>query len=196
MSYPKISKGIGGRSRALAMSGGAFAAVIAIGLSSTVQAHASTRPTAELSFAHPTVSAGVQPQLTFISSNVPSGAILYLEESTDGGQHWKAVSKTTDTQGAANLKALPAGVYEYEIVIADTSNTELGASAPAKLTVTGPGGAQPTPAPTPAPAIPPAPAPPPNATASGSGTPWLQIIVQPIWDAIVSTIIGIILSWL
>jgi hypothetical protein len=192
MSYPNISKGTGGRRRALAMAGGAFVAVAAVGLSTAVPAHASTGPTAELSFAQTTVSAGARPQMTFISSDVPAGAILYLEESADGGQHWKTVSKTTATQGTANLQALPEGVYEFEIVIADNNNTALGASAPATLTVTGPGGVQPTPPP--APPSPPAPAPSPAAAPSGSGISWLQMIVEPIWGAIVGKIISIIFS--
>jgi hypothetical protein len=127
--------------------------------------------------------------MTFLSQNVVSGSLLYLEESSDGGQQWKTVDKTSDTQGTANLAALSEGVYEFRIVITDNS-TPVGASAPATLTVTDPGGAQPTP-PTPAAS---ATAPTSSPTAAPSGVPWLQTIVKPVWDAIVATIIGIILS--
>jgi hypothetical protein len=54
--------------------------------------------------------------------------------------------------------------------------------------VTGPGDAQPT--------APASAAPGPAAAPSGSGVSWLQIIVKPIWDAIVDLLIGAILSWL
>lgn len=191
MGYPNISKGIGGGRRACAMFGGTLVAATAIGMSVAGTAHAAATPTAALTFSSTTISAGTQPQMTFLSQNVPSGSLLYLEDSSDGGQQWKTVDKTTDTQGTANLAALSEGVYEFRIVITD-NNTAIGASAPVKLTVTGPGGAQPTPPP--APPTPVASAPSPAAAPSGSGVPWLQIIVKPIWDAIVGTIIGIIVS--
>jgi hypothetical protein len=173
MCYPNISNGIGRGRRACAMFGGTLVAAAAIGLGAAGTAHAAATPTADLSFSPATISAGAQPQVTFLSQNVVSGSILYLEESSDGGQQWKTVDKTTDTQGTANLAALSEGVYEFRIVITD-NNTPVGASAPATLTVTEPGGAQPTP-PTP---VASAPAPTPSPTAAPSGVPWLQTIVK------------------
>jgi hypothetical protein len=190
MGYPNISNGIGRGRRACALFGGTLVAAAAIGLGVAGTAQAAATPTADLSFSPATVNAGTQPQMTFLSQNVLSGSLLYLEESSDGGQQWKTVDKTTDTQGTANLAALPEGVYEFRIVITD-NNTAVGASAPVTLTVTDPGGAQPTP---PTPPVASAPAPTPSPTAAPSGVPWLQTIVKPIWDAIVATIIGIILS--
>jgi hypothetical protein len=188
MGYPNISHGTGVARRRCALLGGTLA-VAAVALSVAGPAHAAGAPTAQLSFSPTTVSAGAQPQVTFISQDVPSGSVLYLEESPDGGQQWKTVDKTTSTQGTARLAALPEGAYEFKIVIAD--GKAVGASAPATLTVTGPGGAQPTPPPTPA-----APAAAPTATAapSGSGIPWLEIIVKPLWDAIAGGIIALLLS--
>jgi hypothetical protein len=195
MSYSNTSKRTGGGHRACAMLGGTLVVTIAIGLTVAGTAQAATAPTADLSFASTTVSAGTQPQMTFLSQNVPSGAVLYLEESSDGGQHWKTVDKTTDTQGTTDLAAVSEGVYQYEIVIMD-NNAQIGASAPATLTVTGAGGAQPTP-PASVPTAPaPAPTPTPSAAQSHSSVPWLQMIVKPIWHAIVDFLIGIILSWL
>lgn len=187
MGYPNISSGTRGGRRASAMLGGALvvATVIGVGVSGTAQA--AVAPTADLSFSSTTVSAGSQPQMTFLSHGVPSGALLYLEESSDGGQQWKTVDKTTDTQGTADLAAISEGVYQFKILITD-NNTVIGASAPATLTVTGPGDAQPT--------APASAAPGPAAAPSGSGVSWLQIIVKPIWDAIVDLLIGAILSWL
>jgi hypothetical protein len=165
----------------------AAATVISLGIAGTAQA--AVAPTADLSFSPTTISAGTHPQMTFLSHNVPSGTLFYLEESSDGGQQWKTVNKTTDTQGTADLATISEGVYQFKIVITD-NNTVIGASAPATLTVTGPGDAQPT---VPASATT---APVPSAAPSGSGVPWLQAIVKPIWNAIVDWLVGIVLSWL
>jgi hypothetical protein len=181
MSYPNISNGTGAARRRWALLGSTLA-VAAIGLSVAGPAHAAAAPTAQLSFSAAKVSTGAQAQLTFISENAPSGALLYLEESSDGGQRWKTVDKTTATQGTARLAALPEGVYEFKIIIAD-NNTALGASAPARLTVTGPGGAPGT-----------APAPSATAAPSGSGVPWLDIIVKPLWDALAGALVAFIFS--
>jgi hypothetical protein len=194
MGYPNISNGTGAARRRCALFGGTLA-VAAIGLSVAGPAHAAAAaPTAQLSFSAAKVSTGAQPQLTFISENAPSGALLYLEESSDGGQRWKTVDRTTATQGTARLAALPEGVYEFKIIIAD-NNTALGASAPARLTVTGPGGAQSTAPPAPG-ASAPGTAPVPSATAapSGPGVPWLDIIVKPLWDALAGALVAFIFS--
>jgi hypothetical protein len=159
-------------------------------------ANAATTPAAQLSFSPATISTGSQPDMTFMSQNVPSGALLYLQESSDGGQHWKTVDKTTSTQGTAEIAALPEDVYWFRILIAD-DGTELATSAPATLTVTGSNGATPTLTPVSAPVSAPAQAPATAAPApapSGSGISWLEIIVKPVWDAIVATVIGWIFS--
>jgi hypothetical protein len=151
-------------------------------------ADAAAAPTAQLSFSPTTIAARSQPDMTFMSQNVPSGSLLYLQESSDGGRQWRTVGKTAHTQGSANIAALPEGVYEFRIAIAD-NGTELGTSAPATLTVTGPGGAMPTPE---APATPTAPSPAP----SGSGIPWLDTVAKPVWDSIIASIIAWIFSLL
>jgi hypothetical protein len=180
MSLSNLSKGV------------ALAAVTLVSVTCVSGvANAATTPAAQLSFSPATISAGSQPAVTFMSQNVPSGSVLYLQESSDGGQHWKTVGKTTSTQGTADIAALPEDVYWFRILIAD-NGTDLAASTPATLTVTGPNGAMPTPVlaavPAQAPAAAPSPAP------SGSGISWLEIIVKPIWDAIVATVVGWILS--
>jgi hypothetical protein len=160
---------------------------IAVGAAGAAQAAA---PSATLSFSPATISAGTQPDMTFIGSDVPSGATLYLQESADGGQQWKTVDRTDRTQGSSNLAALSEGVYQFRIVIVN-GNTALAASEPATLTVTGPGGATPTPVPVVTPAAA-ATAPPP--APSGTGVPWLDSIVEPVWHAILIAIIAWILS--
>ncbi len=109
MDYQNIGKGPGGPRRACVLWGGTLIAATAICLSVTGTAHAAAAPTANLSFSSATISAGTQPQMTFLSSNVPSGSVLYLEESADGGRQWKTVDKTTDTQGTSLLGALSGG---------------------------------------------------------------------------------------
>jgi hypothetical protein len=193
MSYPHSRSQKTGRGRRACsiIAGTVAAAAIGAGLAGTAQA---ATPTAQLSFSPSTVSAGTQPQLTFLSQGAPAGSLLYLEESPNGGQQWKTVDKTTSTQGTANIAALPEGVYEFRIVITD-ENTTLGTSAPATLTVTGLGGAQPSGAPTPTAAVPSATA---SATAapSGSGASWLDIIVKPVWESIVAAVVTFFLSLL
>ena len=139
-------------------------------------AEAATAPSAQLSFSPAAIKVGSQPEMTFMSQNVPSGSLLYLQESSDRGQQWKTVDKTTATQGTAKLAALPKGVYQFRIVIAE-SGTALAESGTTTLTVTGSGGA--------APAL----------ARSGSHIPWLDIIVKPVWDAIIAAIVSWVI-WL
>jgi hypothetical protein len=171
-----------------ALGGALITAVVATVTSASGVAGAATAPTAQLSFSPATVSSGSRPDMTFMSQYVPSGSFLFLQESSDAGQRWRTVGKTTHTQGTANIAALSEGVYKFRIIIAD-HGTELAMSAPATLTVTGPGGAAPAPAPAPATATAaPSPAP------SGSGIPWLDIVVKPAWGAIVGAIVTWIIS--
>lgn len=185
MTVTNISKGIGVLAATTAIVVGAAGVALA--------ATPAAKPTATLSFSPTTISPSTQPNMTFISSNVPSGATLYLQESADGGRQWKTVDRTDNTQGSSNLATLSEGVYQFHIVIV-ANNTALATSKPATLTVTGPGGAMPTPVPVDTPTgptptatatTPPSPAP------SGSGVPWLEMIVEPVWDAF----IGAIIDW-
>ncbi len=194
-SYLNTRHEIGRGRRTCAMLGGTLAAAAVIGTLAAGSAQAAPAPTAQLSFDPATISAGTQPQLTFMSQNVPSGTLLYLQESADGGQQWKTIGKTTSTQATANIAALSEGDYEFRILITE-NNTVLAASAPASLTVTGFGGAVPTPAPTPA-GVPqtgntPAPSAVPSPAPSSSGVPWLDKVVKTVWKAAWD----IILAWI
>lgn len=178
--------------RAGAIVGGALLAGSAIAVSAASTAQAAAAPTVQLAFSPTTISAGTSPQMTFMSQNVPSGALLYLQESSNGGQQWKTIDKTADTQATADIAALPEGDYEFRILIT-VDNTVLGASAPAPLTVTGADGAMPVGVAT-ATQAPPAPTTVPSPAPSGSGVPWLKTVVKSIWDAIWDVILGWILS--
>jgi hypothetical protein len=156
----------------------AAAAVTVVGVPGA--ADAATATTVQLSFSSDKISVGTRPDLTFLSQDVPSGSILYLQESLRSSGHWTSMAKTTNTQGTTNIAALSQGVYEFRIIVAD-NGTQLAVSAPATLTVISAGGT-PTPA-----AIA-------TAAPSGSGIPWMKIIVEPVWNAIVRIVIDWILS--
>jgi hypothetical protein len=182
------------RRQALGALGGGLVTATVIAVSMPGIARAATPPGAQLSFSPATIRGGTQPNMTFISQNVPAGSLLYLQESSDGGRQWKTVDKTTNTQGTANIAVLPAGEYEFRVAVTGNGST-LGVSAPAPLTVTGPGGTAHT-APTAAPAQSPAATAVPPPAPSGSGIPWLDIIVKPFWEAVVGGIVAWVISLL
>jgi hypothetical protein len=193
MTSANISKGGAARGRrrwrACATLGCVLVTATAVAVTSTPEmAEAASAPRAELAFSPAMISAGSRPGMTFISQGAPSGSVLYLQESPDGGRRWKTVDKTTATQGTANLAALPEGIYEFRLVVTDNGSA-LAASSPATLTVTGAGGAMPTPVPGPT-GAPTRPTTTPSPAPSRSGIPWLDIIVKPIWDAIIASIVA------
>jgi hypothetical protein len=180
------------RSGAVTASAATVLAAAAFFVVGSGTAHAATAPTAQLSLSPSTITAGTQPQLTFLSSNAPSGALFVLQESTDGGAQWNDEERTNQSAGTSDLAAEPEGIYDFRIVITD-GNTVVATSAPATLTVTGADGATPPPAPA-ATVTPPAPTSTPITAPSTSETPWMKFIVEPIWHAIIDVIIGWILA--
>jgi hypothetical protein len=172
------------------------ASIVLAGLSGTAQA--AQGPTVTVSFTPATVSAGTQPQLTYVTTNPPSGSVLYLQVSDNGGQSWQNVARSNTTSGTTNVPADPEGIYEYRMFLSDNGTT-LAVSQPATLTVTGPGGAMPTPAATaPTASAPPTPSASaaPSAPSNSGGIPWLHDIVHDVWDVIWDIILGAVLSWL
>lgn len=148
---------------------------------------AGTGASAYMIFQSSTVTAGTQPQVTFITSGAPAGAIVYVQEE-GAGQPWHSIGRVRALSGTVDLPADNAGSYEYRIAVVSGTGTVIVTSAPAALTVTSADGAAP-----PAPAGP-------AASASGGGdgceacgvvvrtVPWLALIVGPstIWDTITS----------
>lgn len=181
-----------GRIKGRAISAGLVMAVMTAGVALLGgNAHAAVPPSTQVTFSPSTITAGSRPDLTFTSQDAPPGALFILQESADGGVHWKSVERTNNAAGSSYLAAASAGVFEYRVLMTRGS-TVLATSAPATLTVTDPGSAAPSPAPTAAvtAAAPPASAP------SSAGLPWMEFIVKPVWDAIVGAIIGWVLSLL
>jgi hypothetical protein len=152
-------------------------------------ADASTGPAASMTFQSGTVNVGTQPELTFMTTGAPAGAVVYLQEE-GAGQPWHSIGRIRETSGTVRAPADGAGRYEYRLVLASSAGTPIVASTPAALTVTGAGGI--------VPASPASPAP--KAAASGGGCtackvanhalPWLALVVDPasVWTAITSVL--------
>jgi hypothetical protein len=150
-----------------------------------------TGATASMTFQSATVLVGTQPQITFITSGTPGGAVVYLQEEGTG-EPWHSIGRIRALSGTVDVPADQAGSYEYRLAVASGAGTTIVTSAPATLTVTGPGGtsaASATPTPT-------APASGDGCTACGVANdvlPWLALLVDPstVWDTITSVLSAI-----
>ena len=158
-----------------------------------------TGATASITFQSATVPAGTQPQLTFITSGTPAGAVVYLQQEGTG-EAWHSIGRIRALSGTLDVPADQAGSYEYRLSVASAAGATIVTSAPAALTVTGPGATSPASA-----------APTPAASAGGNSCtacgvandllPLLALVVDPstVWDTITSvltTIGGALLAFL
>jgi hypothetical protein len=126
----------GRRGRVAAFAGALASAVIAFSaVSVAAQAATAGGPSASLAFASARVSAGTRPVLHFKASDVPAGAVIYLQESAGAGASWQFVGRIRADSGAVRLPADPAGRHEYRILVA-RGDVAVVTSAPASLTVT------------------------------------------------------------
>ena len=145
-------------------------------LAGTAVAHAAqatAKPSIVLTFASATVKAGVQPQVTFIGTSMPSGTVLYLQRGTAQGAGWQNVARSASMSGTAKIPADQPGSYAYKMVAIDGKQV-VAASADARLTVTGlPGSCT-------------------ICKITDSVLPWLK----PIAEAVVGWTIGKVLDWL
>jgi hypothetical protein len=159
-------------------------------------ADASTFATASIAVKSDVITAGTQPEITFITNGAPAGAVVYLQEE-GAGLAWHSIGRIKESTGTVLAPADGAGSFEYRVVVASATGTPVATSAPTALTVTGPGGA-----------VPAAPAPTPTATAGGCtactvvnhALPWLALVVDPttVWSVItsvLSTIGGVIAAF-
>jgi len=145
-----------------------------------------TGATASMTFQSATVAAGTRPQLTFITSSTPAGAVVYLQEEATG-EPWRSIGRIRALSGTVDAPADSAGGFEYRISVASGTGTTIATSAPVALTVTGPASGTPV------------------ATASGGGDscaackvvkdalPWLALVVDPstVWSTITSVLTAI-----
>lgn len=172
----------------------AAAGVIAVP-GTALAAVAGTGATASMTFQSTTVPAGTQPQLTFITSGTPAGAVVYVQ-AEGAGESWHSVGRIQALSGTVDVPADQAGSYAYRLAVASSAGATIVTSAPVTLTVTGPGAISPASAT-------------PTQTASAGGNscavcavandalPLLALIVDPptIWATITSvlTTIGSVL---
>jgi hypothetical protein len=179
---------IGTRGTAILLTTGVLAGLLAV--PGTAQAAvADTGVTASMTFQSAAVTAGTKPQVTFITSGAPAGAVVYLQ--VEGAGHpWHSIGRIRALSGTVDAPADDEGSYEYRIVVASGAGTAIVTSAPVALTVTGADGGLPS-----APA-----SPAPSASAGGSGCtacsiandalPWLTLVVDPgtVWDTITAVL--------
>jgi hypothetical protein len=103
---------------------------------------AGTGTTASMTFLSATVTAGTQPQVTFITSDAPAGAVVYMQEE-GAGQPWRSIGRIRALSGTVDVPADEAGTYEYRILVASNAGTAIVTSAPVALTVTSADGSAP-----------------------------------------------------
>jgi hypothetical protein len=119
---------------------GLLAASIAL-FAASGPAQAAT-PSASLSIAPASASAGTQPVITYITSGIPAGAVIYLQLSSGPGQQWQDVGRIRAGSGSVEAPADPAGQWSYRILVAQ-GNTTVVTSASSTFTVSGSGGESP-----------------------------------------------------
>jgi hypothetical protein len=105
----------------------------------TARAADTPAPSASLTLAAASISAGTKPVVTFITSSVPAGAVIYLQRAADPGGKWQNVGRVAVASGTVRAPADAAGAYQYRILIAQGSTT-VATSAATDLTVTGTSG--------------------------------------------------------
>jgi hypothetical protein len=105
----------------------------------TAQAATTPGPSASLTLAASSISAGTKPVVTFITANVPAGAVSYLQRAAGSNGQWQNVGRLGVDSGTVRAPADAAGSYQYRILIAQGSTT-VATSAASDLTVTGTSG--------------------------------------------------------
>ena len=147
--------------------------------SSTAEA---ATPSASLSIAPVSVSAGTQPVITYITSGIPAKASIYLQLASGSGQQWHYVGRVHADSGSVKAPADPAGKWRYRILVAQGDMT-VATSAPITITVTASGGQAA------------------NSSAASKGAgctactiakaalPWLEPIVAPVVGPVIGSVI-------
>jgi hypothetical protein len=166
----------------------ALAGLVAVPASAEA-AEASSGASASITFQSNTVTAGTQPELTFITSGTPAGAVVYVQEE-GAGKSWHSVGRISETSGTVRAPADSAGMYEYRLVVASAAGQPIVTSTPAALTVTGEDGT-----------LPAASAQKPAAsgdactacTFATKALPWLALVIDPssVWSTITSILSAI-----
>jgi hypothetical protein len=159
------------------------AVIVLSAVPGAAQAATASAPSASLAFAAARVSSGTRPVLTFITSDIPAGSVVYVQMTAGTGHSWQDVGRIRLGSGAVRLPADPAGRYEYRILVTQ-GGASIATSAPASLAVSGT----------------------PRTAASGSGCtacdiasyaiPWLAPIVAPVIENVVEQLGSALLAFL
>jgi hypothetical protein len=114
----------------------ATAGTVLLAAPGTAQAATTPGPSASLTLAASSISAGTKPVVTFITANVPAGAVIYLQRAGGSSGPWQNVGRLGVDSGTVRAPADAAGSYQYRILIAQGS-TAVATSPASDLTVTG-----------------------------------------------------------
>lgn len=117
----------------------ATAGTLLVAAPGTAQAATTSGPSASLTLAASSISAGTKPVVTFITANVPAGAVIYLQRAAGSSGKWQNVGRLAVDSATVRAPADAAGSYQYRILIAQGSTT-VATSAASDLTVTGTSG--------------------------------------------------------
>jgi hypothetical protein len=117
----------------------ATAGTVLLAAPGTAQAATTPGPSASLTLAASSISAGTKPVVTFITASVPAGAVIYLQRAAGPSGTWQNVGRLAADSGTVRAPADAAGIYQYRLLIAQGSTT-VATSAASDLTVTGTSG--------------------------------------------------------
>jgi hypothetical protein len=122
------------RSSSILAAGAGVAVATCLALGASAGAAYASGPSASVSLSASNVTAGTDPALSYNVSGAPSGASIYLVQSTDGGQSWQPVGQLSTSRGSVNIQPSAAGTFNYEVVV-EQGGTVVVSSAPTTLTV-------------------------------------------------------------
>jgi hypothetical protein len=121
----------------------AGAIVLAMGLAtssaSAASAVAAPKPTVSFSFAQQTIDSGAHTKLTYSGRNLPSRSGIFLQLAYGTPTQWYFAEPLSGTAGTATLPGLPAGLYEFRLVV-EQGITVVAISQARYLSVVQPGG--------------------------------------------------------
>jgi hypothetical protein len=112
------------------------AVTVLLAAPAAAQAATTSGPSASLSLAAASISAGTRPLVTFITTDVPAGSVIYLQRAIGSSGKWQNVGRLTAYSGTVRAPADPAGSFRYRILIADGGSTQATSTA-SDLSVTG-----------------------------------------------------------
>lgn len=111
------------------------AGIVLFALAGVAQAAPDGGPNAVMGLGSARVGAGIPPVLTYMTTGVPAGSVLYLQRAPGDGQAWQDVGRMAAGSGTVRAPADPAGRWRYRIAVTRGGVT-VATSAASTLTVT------------------------------------------------------------